>query len=150
MRQVTVLPQDRQAMKQGILDSLDDRIAVIDEGGRITAVNRAWERFDRDRAAAGVFAARVGDNYFHVLRDAAAKGHDFAAAGEDAIRSVLEGGAPFATLDYQLGSGVDRRWHLARVMPLEGGGQGAVVSHQDITDRMMAQAALQSSHRRLQ
>jgi two-component system, NarL family, sensor histidine kinase UhpB len=139
-----------EAMKRGILDSLDSRIAVLDAQGVILAVNRAWEEFDNTRNSSGYRSAAVGENYFAVLRDAGAKGNRFAEKGEAAIRSVLERRAPFATLDYQLGSGPGARWHLARVMPLEGSDHGAVVSHQDITDRMMAHAAIENAHQRLQ
>lgn len=142
--------RESEAMKRGILDSLDSRIAVLDASGIIVAVNRAWEEFDRTRNAAGLSAAIVGENYFAVLREADAIGNAFALKGEAAIRSVMERRAPFATLDYQLGFGASARWHLARVMPLEGSEHGAVVSHQDITDRVMAHAALENAHRRLQ
>jgi two-component system sensor histidine kinase UhpB len=142
--------RESEAMKRGILDSLDSRIAVLDANGKIVAVNRAWEEFDPMRNAAGLSAAVVGQNYFDVLREAQANGNAFALEGEAAIRSVLERQAPFATLDYQLGSGAAARWHLARVMPLEGSDHGAVVSHQDITDRVMAHAALENANHRLQ
>jgi signal transduction histidine kinase len=65
-------------------------------------------------------------------------------------RAVIERRQAFGSLDYQLGSGPNARWYLARIMPLEGSENGAVVSHQDITDRMMAHGALESAHRRLQ
>jgi hypothetical protein len=48
---------------------------------------------------------------------------------------VLDRRRPFAALDYRIGSGPSARWHLARIMPLEGSDHGAVVSHLDITDR---------------
>jgi two-component system sensor histidine kinase UhpB len=139
-----------EAMKRGILDSLDSRIAVLDAHGTILAANRAWEDFDRVRNAAGIRRAEVGGNYFEVLRDASSKGNRFADEGEEAIRSVLERRRSFASLDYEMGSGAAARWHLARIMPLEGSEHGAVVSHQDITDRMMAHAALENAHQRLQ
>jgi len=139
-----------EAMKRGILDSLNSRLAVLDSRGVILAVNRAWELHDRESEAFGHRPAKVGDDYFEVLRDAGEKGNDFALAGEEAIRSVLERRAPFATLDYQVGSRASMRWHLARVMPLDGSASGVVVMHQDITDRMMAHAALESANRRLQ
>jgi two-component system sensor histidine kinase UhpB len=138
-----------EAMKRGVLDSLDSRIAVLDGEGVILAVNRAWEAPNDARGSGDYSGAAVGTNYFELLRRASARGDRFADEGEGAIRSVLERRAPFATLDYQVGIGASSRWHLARVMPLEGSEHGAVISHQDITDRMMAHAALQSAHQRL-
>jgi two-component system sensor histidine kinase UhpB len=140
-----------EAMKRGILDSLDSRLAVLDARGVILAVNRAWEEFDRAQNATQQPGAVIGGNYFEVLRHSAARGNAFAAQGEEAIRSVIERRRPFATFDYQCGTGATAaHWHLARIMPLEGSEHGAVVSHQDITDRMLAHAALESAHRRLQ
>jgi two-component system sensor histidine kinase UhpB len=132
-----------EAMKRGILDSLDSRIAVLDARGVIKAVNRAW-------VEAGQANVGVGDDYFAALHDAAARGDEFAQEGAEAIRAVIARHRQFATLDYRVGRGAAVRWHLARIMPLEGSEHGAVVSHTDITDRMMAHAALESAHRRLQ
>jgi two-component system sensor histidine kinase UhpB len=135
--------QASRAMKRAILDSLDSRIAVLDCRGVIKAVNRAW-------VEAGQANTDVGQDYFAALHGAAARGDEFAEEGAESIRAVIARRRPFATLDYRVGRGAAVRWHLARITPLEGSDHGAVVSHMDITERMMAHAALESAHRRLQ
>lgn len=136
-----------EAMKRGILDSLDSRIVVLDRSGTIVATNRAWDEFDQGCGASE--RAGVGDNYLEVLRAAAAAGDAFGIPGEEAIREVLERRRPYAALDYPLGVGAGARWHLARVLPLAGG-HGAVVAHEDVTDRILAHSALEAAHRRQQ
>ncbi|HSJ96197.1 MAG TPA: sensor histidine kinase, partial [Myxococcota bacterium] len=54
-----------------------------------------------------------------------------------------------ASIDYQFTIGSTARWFLARVVPMRDDGH-VVVSHEDITDQMMAHMALGDAHRRLQ
>lgn len=139
-----------EAMMRGILESLDSRIAVLDQRGKILAVNGAWERFDSVRAGAGYAMAGVGDNYLEGLEAAARQGQPFAADGVVAARSVISREQPFAAVDYRIDAPGGTRWFIARVTPLEGSEGGIVVAHQDITDKMMAHVALENAHARLQ
>lgn len=139
-----------EAMKRGILDSLDSRIAVLDSEGTIVAANKAWIAFDDQRIGAGFASARQGENYLEMLQRAADAGNPFAKAGIEVLREVMARQRTFGSLDYQLPIGSATRWYIARVMPLEGSEHGAVISHTDITDRMMAHIALENAHRRLQ
>jgi signal transduction histidine kinase/CheY-like chemotaxis protein len=142
--------RESEATLRGILESLDSRIALLDRQGRILATNAAWERFDPSRLAAGYPAARVGDNYLDVLERAASAGQPFSAAGAAEVRAVINREKPVASVDYQFETPGGRTWFVARITPLEGGEGGVVVAHQDITDRMMAHAAIEAAHARLQ
>ena len=141
--------RENEARMRGILESLDSRIALLDWEGTILAVNGAWERFDGARQSAGYPAARVGGNYLDVLEEAARASHPIARGGIAAVRSVLLRERAFASVDYQLELPGGIHWFVARVTPLEGS-DGAVIAHQDITDRMMAHLALEAAHNRLQ
>lgn len=137
-----------EAMKRGILDSLEARIAVLDGHGVILAVNRAWEAF-QGRTPAGLGAISVGINYLALLQRVAASGNDYAQTAVDLIRDVIEGRRTSASVDYCY-SDNDPRWFVARVVRLEGSQRSVVISHQEITDRMMAHFALESANKRLQ
>ena len=142
--------RESEAMLRGILESLDSRIALLDRRGNILAVNGAWERFDPVRVGAGYVTARVGENYLAVLDAAAQAGQALAGPGAVALRAVIDGTKPFASVDYDFETPRGRRWFVARVTPLEGSEGGVVVAHQDITDRMLAHVALENAHSRLQ
>jgi signal transduction histidine kinase/DNA-binding NarL/FixJ family response regulator len=138
-----------EAMKRAILESLQSCIAVVDSDGTILAVNRAWEEFQDVKAETGIPRARVGDNYLHLLQELAAQGTAAARRSIETIHTVTSGERAYASLDYQFNVGSSTRWFLMRIVRMEGSAH-VVISHQDITDQMMAHVALEDAHRRLQ
>ena len=61
----------------------------------------------------------------------------------------MAGRKSFASLEYQVSAGGTTRWYLARATPFQDTG-GAVVTHTDITDRMMSRLVLEDANRRMQ
>ena len=139
-----------EAMMRAILDSLDARIAVLDGDGTVVAVNRAWSEFNRERRDTAFGNANEGDNYLRMIESCALRGDPFARAGLDELRAVIAREKPFASLEYQITVDGVARWFVARATPFAGSTRGAVVSHSDITDRMMAHVALQQANQGLQ
>jgi two-component system sensor histidine kinase UhpB len=139
-----------ESMKRSILNSLSSRIATIDAQGVILSVNKAWSDFRHSRTQIGFRAAEIEDNYFDLLKTLAEGGSSVAQAIHDGIREVIARKRTFFSLEYYLDIGSARHWYVARAVPLEGSEHGAVVSHRDITDRMMAHIALDQAHKRLQ
>lgn len=139
-----------EATMRAILDSLDARVAVLDADGRLLAVNRAWADFHAARPDVAFGNAAEGDNYLSVLQRCAAQGDPFAQAGLEELRAVMAREKAFASLEYQAEVGGSTRWYLARATPFAGSAHGAVVSHTDITDRMLAHVALERANKGLQ
>lgn len=138
-----------EAMKRGILNSLSTRIAVLDGQGVIVAANKAWENFGDARGRLYKKPASLGTNYFDLAKEAADRGDLLAARSMNAMRSVINRETSFASMEYELSGRGGRRWFLARVMPLEDSVDGAVISHEDVTDRMLAHHALGDANKRL-
>jgi two-component system sensor histidine kinase UhpB len=141
---------ESEAMKRGILNSLSTRIAVLDRQGVIVATNKAWENFDDMRGRVSKTAAVVGINYFELLRLAADQGDGLAARTANAIQAVINRETKFASIEYEVSGAGGKRWFLSRAMPLADSTDGAVISHEDITDRMLAHQALGEANERLQ
>jgi two-component system, NarL family, sensor histidine kinase UhpB len=139
-----------EAMKRGILNSLSTRIAVLDGNGVIVATNKAWEHFDDTRGRMDEKPAPVGVNYLELAEEAAGRGDPLAERRLRDMRSVINREAKFASMEYELSAPGGTRWFLARVMPLEDSTDGAVISHEDVTDRMQAHHALNEANKRLQ
>ena len=138
-----------EAMKRGILNSLHTRIAVVDGQGVIVATNKAWENLGDPRDRMYKAPATVGTNYLELLQDAADRGDGLSARAMKALRSVFDRETGFASMDYELAVPGGTRWFVARAMPLENSTDGAVISHEDVTDRMLAHLALQDANQRL-
>ena len=128
-----------------ILDALSDQIAVLDEDGRIVAVNAAWRRRAIDEACgdeAGDAPSYLGDNYLDVCRRATGPGADGAAAALAGITAVLDGDLPRFSHEYPCHAPTRQRWFSMTVTPLAYGARGAVVAHTDITARRQSEAEL--------
>jgi signal transduction histidine kinase len=128
---------------QGTLDSLSAHLAIVDESGEIVAVNEVWRRFAETN---GGDPAKVceGSNYLRVCDSAKGLYADVAASFAEGIRAVLSGRQESFEMEYPCHSPTERRWFMGRVTRFSGAGtRRAVVSHENITVRKLAEEALQ-------
>jgi PAS domain S-box-containing protein len=130
---------------EAILNSLPAHIAVLAPDGTILLTNHAWNRFARSNGNPPLRGAGPGANYLDECRRAASEGAPGAKAALDGIRSVLRGKHRAFELEYPCHSARKQRWFLMHVSPFKGPARGAVVSHTDVTDRKIAEIAMQRS-----
>jgi PAS domain S-box-containing protein len=137
----------RSEERQRTLDSLSSHIAIIDESGTIVAVNKAWRDFARANGVAGQNYAE-GASYLRVCDSATGEYSGEAAPFAEGIRSVLSGRRETFELEYPCHSPSERRWFIARVTPFAAGGpRRAVIAHENITERKLAEERLHESER---
>lgn len=139
-----------EAIRRGILDSLNSRVVLLDGDGVVQAANKAWDEFDTAHTSMGEATPGPGANYLQMLDGAHGRGAAFARDLARGIRSVAAREKRSFSLEYDLEVGSALHWYLARVMPLEGSDNGVVVSHVEISDRVVAHLALVDAHKRLQ
>ena len=128
---------------QQTLDSLSAHIAILDESGEIIAVNRVWRAFAE---ANGGDPGRVseGANYLRACESATGRNTEDAAAFAKGIRAVLSGWRESFEMEYPCHSPTERRWFIGRVTPYFCNEKPwAVVAHENITERRIAEEALQ-------
>ena len=119
----------------GVLDALAAHIAVLDQDGRIVAVNQAWTRFaEQNHAHPGDYG--IGVNYLATVRASAERGDTSAAEALAGLGGVLAGQLPKFELEYPCHSAQEERWFLMQASPLA---DGCVVSHINITARVVAE-----------
>jgi len=124
-----------------LLDAMPDATAVLDAGGLVVAVNRAWRMFAADNGGDPATTG-VGMNYLAVCTRSAASGCEDAAHVLSALRDVLRGGTVEQVLEYPCPSPSVGRWFALRATPIAGGAGGALVSHTNITRRKTAELDL--------
>lgn len=130
------------------IDGLSSNIAVLDENGFILFVNKTWREFARENGLDPKNVS-VGTNYLHVCDNAKGDTAAEAVAFAAGIRSVLDGKKAFFMLEYPCHSPTEKRWFAGRITPFPGSGpRRAIVSHEDITKRKLAEEALEESERR--
>jgi PAS domain S-box-containing protein len=150
------LARDASEFAQSTIDALSSHICVLDEGGRIIAVNKAWKDFaDANRKSVPEGADHsplkselfnVGANYLDVCDGAVGPEAPEAADSARGIRAVLLGEMEQHSLEYPCDSPNDKRWFLSRITRfLAKGLPRVVVEHINITARKQSEEALEQS-----
>jgi two-component system sensor histidine kinase/response regulator len=142
-----------EAFGHAILDSVAAEIAVLNRDGVITEVNEPWRAFALENSTGPgqpVPRTAVGENYLEICRSSAGPGSEEAGAAHAGILAVLRGDLPVYRLEYPCHAPHTERWFLMSVTPLAIDAGGAVVSHTEITDRVMAERAVQHRKRMLE
>ncbi len=132
--------RDANAFQQAVFDSLDARIAVIDQHGTIVQINNAWHQAVLAGSHADS-AAYLGRDYLQVLAGIADNDEltlTVAKAGIDAVRC----GASMAfKLDHPFYASRYESWFGMKVMAVPGGQERMVVSHENVSDLKAAELA---------
>jgi len=137
---------EAERMVRGTLDALSEHIAILDEQGRILAVNRAWRRFAEENGPTQSPVCE-GANYLQVCWSSQGPEAAEALAFAEGIRRVMEGQTVEYTQEYTCDSPTEQRWFLAKVTRFEGNGPlRVVVAHNNITTRKLAEEELKASH----
>ncbi len=118
-----------------IIEAMPGHVGILDTGGNLILVNRAWRRMSGEPGARSLFA--TSGNYADLCQgadDAGPERPNMMAAG---IRRMLSDGEPFE-IEYPVAGGRTDRWfrmHASRFD--ERGNRWALVSHENISDRRM-------------
>lgn len=142
--------REREDLLQHIFQALAAEVAVVDNAGRIIAVNREWLRFAAENGAADSPAVDKGANYLDVCRRSALRGDREAGEALAGIESVLDGRSPRFCGDYLCRTPSGERWFAMVVVAMKDGDiTGAVISHRNITEQKQIERALRESEERL-
>lgn len=143
--------RDREQFHLSIFDSLSEHIAVLDEDGVIIAVNEAWRRFSRENGGTLKSTNPIGTNYLRMCEEAGKEPDDkHCAQFNNAMRAILAGHQSEFSYEYDSHSADQKRWFHVRVTRMLGPRAGLVVSHLDVTNRKLAELALEESRRELE
>jgi len=127
-----------------VLDSITEHIVVIDEAGDIQFVNNSWSAFGNNNACV-VGDAWSGVNYLDACDKGLAMGDNFARVAGAGIRSVIHNREPIFYFEYPCHSPSEKRWFMMRVTPFQSAGKRYfVISHQNITERKLAEEEVQN------
>jgi PAS domain S-box-containing protein len=135
--------QHNEKMYRSLMNCMTAHIAVLDRTGTIIMVNDAWERFALENGIHTLERVGVGANYLDVCRNAL--GHcRYAVQALAGLEATLRGEIAEFTLEYPCHSLERNRWfHMSATLSNVDG--GVLVSHTDITERVLAERRLQES-----
>lgn len=141
--------QESERFARATIDALDFALCVLDEHGRIVAVNRAWREF------ALANGGRVSDlcegaDYLAVCEMAAGLANPVAGQVAAAIRTALAGGDQDFSVEYECHAPDERRWFLMRMSAFPSDGPlRLVIKHEDITARKQSEELRLAGARRI-
>jgi signal transduction histidine kinase/ABC-type uncharacterized transport system substrate-binding protein len=124
------LLEESRGFGSTLFASIHGQVAVLDQEGRIVAVNEAWD----------AALAPVGANYVERCGAGLVRQEAEARAAVAGLRAVLDGAAPRHALEYTVGPPEGPRWIEMLVEPLRREAGGAVVTLGDVTDRKRAES----------
>ena len=145
-KQAEIALRQSKEFNQATLMSLQDHIAVLDRIGNILAVNDSWIRFAQENDAGSLDRIGQGANYIDICKESMSTGSDGAKAAMDGIKSVLEGRIENFEFEYDCHSPDEERWFLMKVLPFKGQKGGAIVTHQNITERKQSEIELRQAY----
>lgn len=128
------------------LNSLTGHIAVLDQDGKIVAVNEAWKHFARNNGDPPVSRIGIGANYLAVCRQAAA-GDPEVESVLSGVQAVLDNRQDTFSCEYACHAPDEQRWFEMHVTRL-GDGPGVVIAHENITRRRQLEDSLRLSEER--
>jgi diguanylate cyclase (GGDEF)-like protein len=143
LRERESLRESRQFL-QSTLDALSTQIAILDETGKIIAVNAAWGRQDGGNPLVGAGCGE-GSNYLDACRAALGTGVEEATTIATGIGAVFLNVRDEFSLEYSCHEGAERRWYSVCATRFAGLGMipvRVVVAHEDITQRKLAEEQL--------
>ncbi|WP_233516159.1 sensor histidine kinase [Janthinobacterium sp. BJB426] len=134
--------RDAERFFHATIDSLTDRVLVLDRAGRVVHANQACLAF--------VGQTPQPLQYLEFCetdpRWQRSAGRELAAG----IRAVIAGNADTFALEYEFSTRAGPRWSQARISRFLGEGPlRVVVAHTDITERKLMDGALRQSHAQL-
>lgn len=122
------------AQLKWVLDSLPERVALLDAQGVIQVVNERWSRYAAEHAGERIYSGGVGQNYIAALADSKpdSPSRDLEQVVRDGIRRVLNGELPQFTHEYERREVTGGGRSVMNVVLVKGS-EGVVVSYLDIT-----------------
>ena len=134
---------------QKTLDCLRSHIAILKDDGTIIAVNATWNKFATSNGLAERFCG-PGANYLRSCDRARGACSEEAKVVADGIRDVIANKQDYFYLEYPCHSPSEQRWFSVRVTRFEiNHSVRVVVTHDNITQRRLAEFEVQEANRRL-
>jgi transcriptional regulator with GAF, ATPase, and Fis domain len=137
-----------------VMNSVQDQIALLDQDGVITAVNKSWLDFGEQNQSFHSYTF-IGRNYFELLAQLIETPDTSPEEREDArhilkgMKEVLSGACLNFLWEYPCHSPTEKRWFEVIVVRFQQEKGGLVVAHRNITSHKNLEVELKQSNAEL-
>ncbi len=132
-----------QAFHSTVLNSMRNAVAITDAEGVVIDANPSWTAAAEARSLCRLDGVPVRAHYIDDRRQAAAAGSPDAARMLGGLDTVLTGSRKLFEMEYACHETDEPQWFSVSVVPLKGAQPGAVITHNDITERKRNEAVTQ-------
>lgn len=140
---------EASATQAAILDALPPNIVLVNEKGKIVAVNESWKKFTIANNL-GVPQFGIGYSYLAVAEPITGVDKPTNNKISKGLKDVIVGNKKDFSIEYKSKLSSKNVWHQIIIAPLaDRTDKGAVILHIDITDRKLAEEALIQSEANL-
>jgi diguanylate cyclase (GGDEF)-like protein len=137
-RAYSVVLAEREEFRRVVLESVADPVVVLDRGGAVIDGNPAWALLRGQPPGAGT--PDLGADYVELI---AGQAPGDPARLRDGLGRLAADDEDHVDLDVPIDTPSGRRWFAVRMTTLRGTRGGAVVVHNDITERKRSEAELE-------
>ena len=135
-----------QAFAQDTIDAISAHLCVLDNTGRILAVNQAWRDFyDQNHPQPMSNNYCVGANYLQICDAAEQSEAETTLSMASGLRQVMAGESSVFKYEYPCHSPDEQRWFVATVTRFRGSSGNVVVAHENVTERKKAEDAVKAA-----
>ncbi|MGH7460866.1 MAG: PAS domain-containing protein, partial [Longimicrobiales bacterium] len=118
-------------------------VVVVDRRGRVTYASRSWP--ESEAVPGALRGVSAGVDYIAALARGCEQNCSHARSAHEGLLSVLARDTRSFSLEYPCDTSSEPRWYLLQIDPMPARHGGAVVTHMDVTDRVLAHQRLQES-----
>ncbi len=142
--------RDSELFNKDILASLSSHILVIEADGTLVASNKAWNDFASEQNPVTYPETSGDSNYFTICKSALSLNVEELKQTKEGILSVFQKGSPSFQMEFSCRHKSQEQWFLLNVLPFGQDDTKVVISHQDITERKIAENTLSNTSVELQ
>lgn len=139
LKKSELLLQKSKTFVTDVLNSLSASIAVIDAKGYIINVNESWNQYSVNNNEPNLNQTGIGSNYLSVCKKSAKSGDEDAKKVLTGLNAIYKNLKSDFYLEYPCHSPISQKWSSIRATKLKSDDSNLVVSHEDITERKIAE-----------
>jgi len=137
-----------EAFSRELLNSLPERVVVLNDSGVVTAVNEPWERFAIVNGGS-ICSLSVGDNYLDACRHLSAAGNSDACKIIEGLEALIAGQQQAFVMEYQCPTANSELLFIMHAKRVVSSLKGVIITHMDITELRHTEFSLRDAQARL-